>query len=108
MASKSLPKIYADYPRILLMEANGDCPTVEVPGLVDLLNACIEGDEVKLRTYALLDPRQRVRSAAAFILRKHEFEVARSESVASMSRQLDAESLQWTPVKDVGIKTGSS
>ena len=76
-------KILGEYQRIVVMEANGDCPVIQVSGLVELLDACIAGDLAKLRNMAAFDKRSRVKSAASFILRRHEFESACQRNMAT-------------------------
>jgi hypothetical protein len=72
--------IRADYVRIILMEANGDCSPLDIPALERLMMACIIADLPTIQVQASPTNRSRAASAARFILRKHEFATARHDS----------------------------
>lgn len=80
-----------DFGHILLMEANGDLSPLDIPALNHLLQLCISNDLPAIRSLAIPTNRSRSASAARFILRKHDFNIARETSIREAKEQAAAQ-----------------
>lgn len=77
-------EIKADFTRIIIAAANRTPSPLHLPGLVRLLNACLEGD-ISLLTSLARDERPAVQEAARYILTKHNFNLLYDEDLTAHS-----------------------